>query len=453
MFSLQYVVLKQHLIFFCLSLTTLSADSISMRFIPLGSYWMGDDSNLDDEQPKHFVGISELFVDTCEISVEQWDKVSEWAIVNGYEFSKNQDGVENWRLRKDGPSWYSVKDAQFPINMINWYDAVKWCNARSEFEGRMPLYYVNFEDRIVYKTGEIDLDASNVNWEGSGYRLPTEAEWEKFARGGVHLNYPWGDYIDGSKANYKLSGDPFDDAITPLRFFDGNQHIVKRSNSFGGEDSKPIDTISKYGLYDLIGNVSEWCWDWYDDNWYSQSKSKETDTRGPTFDRISRIDKDGLFTRVARGGNFKSSPDLKNGNELRIAYRGTFLPSMNVRRLGIRCVRANKDDPLWIRKKAVNGFPNWYHLDWLGYYWESENLWIYHFDFGWVYPDPNGKGSYDNWLYLPKHGWVWTCKYAYPFFYSHSESTWYEYDNENLELGWFKNHLTEKKIRWGRLYP
>ena len=82
-----------------------------MRFVPQGAYWMGDDKNLEDEQPAHFVTVSELFVDTCEISVDQWDKVVEWAILNGYEFSKNQDGVDNWRLRKDGPSWYTDKSA------------------------------------------------------------------------------------------------------------------------------------------------------------------------------------------------------------------------------------------------------------------------------------------------------------------------------------------------------
>ena len=122
-----------------------------------------------------------------------------------------------------------------------------------------------------------------------------------------------------------------------------------------------------------------------------------------------------------------------------------------MRTLGLRCVRADVEDPLWHHAEPLTGYPNWYYLDWFGYYWLSEDKWIFHYEFGWIYP--SGKGSYDNWLYLPKHGWMWTCKYAYPYFYSHIDSNWYKYEEENSEFGWFTNNSNFETERFGREFP
>ena len=135
-----------------------------MRYIPEGTFWMGDDKNLVDEQPLHLVTVSPFYMDVYEVHIWHWDKVSTWAVDNGYEFS-----VSSQNLRKEGPYWYTDNSKLiFPMNMINWYDAVKWCNARSELEGRSPVYYLDENKTNVYRTGEVDLNSTNADMECNG---------------------------------------------------------------------------------------------------------------------------------------------------------------------------------------------------------------------------------------------------------------------------------------------
>ncbi|MDE0576764.1 MAG: SUMF1/EgtB/PvdO family nonheme iron enzyme, partial [Opitutales bacterium] len=100
-----------------------------MSYIPAGSYLMGTDAHLPDERPAHFVFISALYCDKYEISLSFWGDVAQWALANGYAFDSRV------RTAKNGPS-YSPAPMQHPMNMVTWYDAVKWSNARSEKEGR-----------------------------------------------------------------------------------------------------------------------------------------------------------------------------------------------------------------------------------------------------------------------------------------------------------------------------
>jgi formylglycine-generating enzyme required for sulfatase activity len=437
-------------ILFCLFFTNgISADSIKMRFINDGTFWIGDDKNLPDEQPAHPISLTSFFIDEKEVHIWHWEKVASWAVENGYVFS------DSTQLRKKGPYWYDQgSELLFPMNMVNWFDAVKWCNARSELEGRTPIYYLDNEHSIIFREGESDITESQVAWSYSGYRLPTEAEWEYAARGGAYmLKYPWGNVLDGSRANFFRSGDPFDEASTPVGYFNGNQLIIDADNSFNGENVKASDQVSRYGLYDLVGNVSEWCWDWYYDSWYSENNARKKNTRGPSFEFLAPIKalEKKPMTRVARGSNFRSKPDANYGNELRIAFRNTFLPDSTLRRLGLRCVRGDIDDPLWSNAKKVDGFPNWYYMPWFGYYWQSTTTWIFHYRLGWLYP--KGKGSYDNWLYFPNHGWMWTGSYAFPYFYSNEDAAWYKYDQENPAFGWFSNVVTGEDKRFGRVFP
>ena len=115
---------------------------------------------------------------------------------------------------------------------VSWYDCVKWCNARSSKEGLTPVYYTDAGFTTVYKTGEID-DAY-VAWPTNGYRLPTEAEWEKASRETLVGNaYPWGNIIGGGDANYYVSGDPFEVGTTPVGYYDGGQVPVGEDRANG----------------------------------------------------------------------------------------------------------------------------------------------------------------------------------------------------------------------------
>lgn len=410
--------------------------------ISSGSFYMGQEGIQVDEEPMHQVKLGTFEIDRFETTIGDWKQVERWALENGYDFSSSSESP--WGK----PYWYFLSENDvFPMNRVNWYDAVKWCNAKSEYMGRTPVYYEDSSKTIVYRAGEIDLTNSMVDWFGVGYRLPTEEEWEKAARGGVHnKNYPWGIYVDGSKANYKLSGDPFDDGVSPVGYFDGSQIIREAGLSLDGENEFPNDQANKFGLYDVVGNVGEWCWDWYDEKWYSQKKPNQR-SFGPTFAEGDTTDK----LRIHRGGGYKDGPGMDEGKPLRLAFRGVDYPSQSRRSIGFRCVRTFVDEELWINAMAVgNHAENWFFLDWFGHYYKSSHDWIFHPDLGWVYP--TGKGSYDNWIYFPECGWMWTARFAFPFFFNHERNQWYKILQGQSDFGWFESSDNGILEHWGRDY-
>lgn len=412
-----------------------------MSLIPGGTFYMGQEGIQDDESPVHPVSLPGFKIDRFEVPIWLWKKIADWAVQNGYEFNINT------QYYKAGPFWYKLSSSEnFPMNMVNWYDAVKWCNARSEYMGRTPAYYISSSMQEVYRKGEIHLAESMVDWQSSGYRLPSEEEWEKAARGGVFgKNYPWGNSVDGSKSNYKKSGDPFDDASSPIGYYDGNQKISSALNSIQGENTSPADYSNNYGVHDLIGNVSEWCWDWYDEKWYRKKNSSTMNTKGPAFSYDESV---GQY-KVHRGGGFKDGPSMDEGKPLRIAFRHVQYPEESRRAIGFRTVRSIHEDSLWKDAKLYGDFAkNWHVSEWFGSYYQSSFTWIFHNDFGWIYPV--GMGSYNNWIYFPSAGWLWTARFAYPFFFHSGEDSWYKYLIAHKESGWFESQLSGHRVRWGR---
>jgi formylglycine-generating enzyme required for sulfatase activity len=247
-----------------------SPPNASMVFVPAG---FGQPSKIADTVfPRYDIFTSAFFMDKFEVSQSVWDTVHNWAITNGYNF--NNTGTAT------GPN--------HPVTGISWYDAVKWCNARSEREGLTPVYYTDPARTQVYRTGQVLLDNNWVAWEANGYRLPTVAEWIKAYRGGQAGGFfPWPSYfgtrqdnINPNLANYVNSGDPFEDPndwwsrfnTTPVGYYNGNQTPQGPNNPNG------------YGLYDMAGNVGEWCWDREFTNWYSDyAEARDDNSKGPNL--------------------------------------------------------------------------------------------------------------------------------------------------------------------------
>jgi len=282
------------------------------NFVPIasGTFSMGDaigDGN-PDELPVHTVTVSAFYMETTLVTESQWSGVQAWGAAHGYSDLALGSGADG-----QGHS----KAAAYPVVDVDWYDVVKWCNARSEQDGLTPCYTLS---GTVYRTGTSDSVA--CDWSANGYRLPTEAEWEKAGRGGlVGQRFPWGNTIDRSWANYIVASS---DGTTNLYPYDWGTPIGFDPTWEVGNWPYPSPVGSYpangYGLYDMAGNVFEWCWDWYG----SYGSGALSDPTG----LASGSD------RVLRGGSWYDS-----AFDCRVSSRYISYPANRFINNGFRCVR------------------------------------------------------------------------------------------------------------------
>ncbi|MEK7399599.1 MAG: SUMF1/EgtB/PvdO family nonheme iron enzyme [Candidatus Poribacteria bacterium] len=230
-------------------ISIIGADGAEMVLIPAGEFQMGSNDGENDEKPVHAVYLNAFYMDKYEVTNTQYGKF--------------------------------MKESK--------HEAPKYWNDSSFNTPNHPVVGVSWNDAKAYA-------------EWAGKRLPTEAEWEKAARGGlVGKLYPWGDTLTHDDANY---------------------------NGTGGKDiwkyTSPVGSFAPngYGLYDMAGNVWEWCADWYDSNYYSNSP--KSNPAGPSSGEL----------RVLRGGSW--SDNLVNA--LRVAFR-YYVNPLYYSSIGFRCVQ------------------------------------------------------------------------------------------------------------------
>jgi formylglycine-generating enzyme required for sulfatase activity len=236
-----------------------------------GTFLMGSSSSEsgreDWEGPQHQVTVSAFYMGKYEVTQAEYESVM-------------------------GANPSRFTGSNLPVEQVTWYDAVEYCNRLSQRDGLTPAY-------------QISRTNVTCNWNANGYRLPTEAEWEYACRAGTTTPFNTGNNITTNQANY--------DGNYP---YNGNPAGTYRERTTTVGSFAP----NAWGLYDMHGNVWEWCWDWYG----SYSSGAQTNPRGPVSGS----------GRVLRGGGWSSS-----GQCLRSAYRSDSIPSYGDLNLGFRLVR------------------------------------------------------------------------------------------------------------------
>jgi formylglycine-generating enzyme required for sulfatase activity len=311
-----------------------------MVVIPAGEFQMGNPFSGDgytDELPRHAVYVDAFYMDTYEVTNQQYCDALNWAKNQGnlisvtsgvvykyggtsYPYCDTTTSSSYSRITWNGTTFgVTSGKANHPMVQVSWYGSVAYANWRSGMQGK-PLCY--------------DLSAWTCNF-GSGYRLPTEAEWEKAARGGAAGHrFPWSDTdtIQHARANYYSywSGGvpyyPYDTSPTqnyhpcwgvgafpwtsPVGFFTGALRYKADWGWPGSPTSyQTTNSVNGYGLYDMAGNVWEWCNDWYLSTYYTGSPYNNP--HGPTS---------GTY-RVLRGGCWSN-----HALSCRVAYRNDYTP-------------------------------------------------------------------------------------------------------------------------------
>ncbi|MBF0499704.1 MAG: SUMF1/EgtB/PvdO family nonheme iron enzyme [Candidatus Riflebacteria bacterium] len=265
-------------------------DGVTMSFvdIPSGTFVMGSSDCPPKPDlagvvgPPHHVRLTRGFLmGTTEVTQEQY-----------------------WQITKLAPSnGTSGKRRKRPVERVTWYDAVEFCNALSQQQGLQPCYVID-KSRRDPKNRSTPNYLVNCDFLKNGFRLPTEAEWEYACRGGTTGYFYWEDP--------KVTGD--------YSWFDGNSFVEWGKAGQIGTHEVGKKIPNAFGLYDMSGNVWEWCDDW----WGNYDPADQTDPHGP----------DGGLCRCLRGGAYCSHP-----SNIGSPYRMCFKPNETCSENGFRVVR------------------------------------------------------------------------------------------------------------------
>ena len=247
-----------------------------------GAFPMGSKDGENDERPAHTVKIESFYMAKYEVTQKEWYEVM------GTTVRQQRDMADkSWSLAGEGDN--------HPMYYVSWLEAVEYCNKRSIKEGLTPAYTIDKSRKDPNNTHAYDDVKWLVTWNrnANGYRLPTEAEWEYAAKGG-----------NGSPGDYTYAGS---NTIDEVAWYDENSD---RSAQEAGT-KKP----NGLGLYDMSGNVWEWCWDWYG----SYASGTQNDPRGASSGS-GRVFRGGGWSNAAR--NVRSAYRYSGALSSRRYYRG-----------------------------------------------------------------------------------------------------------------------------------
>lgn len=268
-------------------------------------------------QPGEFVmGSPETEVDRRGNELQHTVRMTCPFFIARHEVTQN----EFYKVMDQRPSWFSStgegqdkvgrkQTGNFPVDSVTWFDAIEFCNRLSKLHDSAPYYSLT----DVERKGKAIVSAKVKILGGTGYRLPTEAEWEYACRAGTKTSHHFGTLPKKSsrsnRGNFKYS--------VMTRSYGLGYHTLHRTTKVGDY------TPNAWKIHDMHGNVAEWCWDWYDESYYSESP--KADPIGP----------DSGDHRVLRGGSF-----LATQPNCRSATRFWSLPGETKFYIGFRLARS-----------------------------------------------------------------------------------------------------------------